>query len=739
MKLPRTHWLAGFLAATLSTLLFSGQRLGMELPLFADFFEGLERRTLDLRFLLRGPQPAGPECVIVAFDEKTYAEAPELNRKRHGWSRVIAAAKEAGARAIAVDAFFDSPEVILPEKLRQDIEAFLDGSPAPPVAAEPALALLRRVREETRGDERLEETIRAAGNVVLALHLGVSEGSKADEAALVRGKFGQVVPGPVPPPRARHVIASLPRFSRAAAALGSITAFEDQTFSTRALPMARALGSGVFAPLSLMALAAAEGTPRSATAFLGPSRSLSFGRHRVALDEDFQLLLNFRGAEGSFATYSAVDLVEERLAPGALHDKIVFVGITQFSHDKTRTPFSQTYPGVELHATAVDNVLRGDPLRRSPGWLDALSCLAFCLLLPLLYWPRLGLRPWVQLGLSLALVFGHLAAGQVAFSSLQLWTPTAAPLFAFSITWIACLAQAYLGEGLRRLRLRRMFAHFLSPEVIADLVEHQEDLVPGGEHRELSVLFSDIRDFTRLSEQTPPDALVRFLNAYFAPMTGTVLECGGLLDKYIGDAIMAVFGAPRRRADHARQAVRCALHMHRRLMEPGEELRIGSEPLRIGIGLNTGVAVAGLMGSSDHLSYTAVGDTVNLASRLEGLTKTYGVFCLAGEATRQAAGDEYCFREVDRVRVKGKSEPAAIFELLSGPDHVIAEYQDLPLFERAIAAYRAGRFAEAREHFIAFRQKNPADPVSALYLTRLAELGDTAPPGWDGVFTQRTK
>jgi len=739
LKLPRTHWLAGILAAALGTLFFSGQRIGLDIPGLADFVEGLERRMLDLRFLLRGPEPAGPECAIIAFDEKTYAESPELNRKRVGWSRVIAAAKAAGARAIAVDGFFDSPEVILPDELKKDIETFLDGMRDPPAILEPALSLLGRVREETRGDERLEETIRGAGNVVLALHAGIDPGPAVDDAALARGRFGQVVPGPIPPPRASHVMASLPRFCRAAAAMGTITTFEDQTFSSRALPMARAYKNGVFAPLSLMALAVSEGTPRGATAFLGPSRTLAAGRHRVALDRDYNLLLNFRGPEGSFATHSVADLVQGRLPPEALRDRIVLIGNTEFSHDKTRTPFSQTYPGVELHCTAIDNILRGDPLRRSPGWLDAILCLTLCLLLPLFYWPRLSLRPWSQMSLSLLALWGYLAAGQLAFSRFEIWASAAAPLFSFSVTWIACLAQAYLGEGLRRLRLRRMFAHFLAPEVIADLVEHQEDLVPGGERRELSVLFSDIRDFTQLSERTPPDELVRFLNAYFAPMTGAVLECGGLLDKYIGDAVMAVFGAPRRRPEHASQAVRCAIEMHRRLSQIESSLRLGPEPLRIGVGLNTGVAVAGLMGSRDHLSYTAVGDTVNLASRLEGLTKTYGVFCLAGEATRRAAGAEYGFREVDRVRVKGKSEPVAIFELLSGPDHAIAQYQELDLFVRAIEAYREGRFAEARSRFVAFGEKNPSDPVCALYLSRLAELGDAAPPGWDGVYTQRSK
>ena len=246
------------------------------------------------------------------------------------------------------------------------------------------------------------------------------------------------------------------------------------------------------------------------------------------------------------------------------------------------------------------------------------------------------------------------------------------------------------------------------------------------------MLFSDIRGFTEVAERLEPERLVALLNTYLTPMTRAVLARGGYLDKYIGDAVMAVYGAPVRCEDHVARALSTAVDMHRALVGLSGQLE---ETLSMGIGINTGEVVVGNMGATERFDYTAIGDAVNLASRLEGLTRVYDVQCLVGAETRAAAPASYQFREIDLVRVKGKERPVAVHELLAGPEGQIVEYAALDRFAAGLAAYRAGELAAARAAFAAFAEKNPADAVAKLYLERLAALGDAAPAGWDGVFS----
>jgi adenylate cyclase len=298
---------------------------------------------------------------------------------------------------------------------------------------------------------------------------------------------------------------------------------------------------------------------------------------------------------------------------------------------------------------------------------------------------------------------------------------------------------AYALEAVQRRRLRHAFGHYLADGVIEELLRNPGALALGGERRHLSVLFSDIRGFTSFSEKLAPDQLVKVLNTYLTPMTRAVLDSGGFLDKFIGDAVMAVFGAPVAEPRHPAQALACALRMHRALEEIKPALAGLGVEIEIGVGINSGDMSVGNMGSDEHFNYTVMGDAVNLASRLEGLTKSYGVYCLVGESTRAAAPPDFEFRELDLVRVKGKAQPVAIFELLGGPERRIASYRESERFSAGLTAYREGRFAAAREAFNAFALQNPEDPAARLYLERLSALGDAAPAGWDGVTVHTSK
>jgi adenylate cyclase len=291
----------------------------------------------------------------------------------------------------------------------------------------------------------------------------------------------------------------------------------------------------------------------------------------------------------------------------------------------------------------------------------------------------------------------------------------------------------WLSTDREKLRLRRTFRYYLSETVMTEMLEHPEQLKLGGEKRELTVLFSDIRGFTSISERTTPEALVRFVNGYLTPMTNIVFEEGGTLDKYIGDALMAFWGAPVAQEDHALRACRAAM----RFLEELERLRPGWREdgvgeVRIGVGVNTGPMVVGNMGSDVRFDYTVMGDAVNLASRLEGANKLFGTQVLLSEQTHAQVRDEVCARKLGSVRVRGKQQPTQVYELRHLGPATPAEAEAVAHFEAGVDAFGAKDFEKAERHFLAVQRLWPADGPSRRYLDEVAFLRLSPPgPDWD--------
>jgi adenylate cyclase len=311
------------------------------------------------------------------------------------------------------------------------------------------------------------------------------------------------------------------------------------------------------------------------------------------------------------------------------------------------------------------------------------------------------------------------------------------------------LALTYLlAEGYRNLVIekrsrfvQRAFSTYVAPSLVQVIMKDPKRLELGGEKRTITVLFSDIRGFTTLSEKLNPEQLVTLLNRYLGPMSDIVLEEQGTLDKYIGDAIMAEYNAPVDVPDHAARACRTALRMLDTLakLNEGFERDFGMR-LDIGIGLNTGEAVVGNMGTTLRFDYTAIGDTVNLSSRLEGQNKTYGTHIIVTEDTRHAAGGEFLFRPLDSIRVKGKHQPVQIFELMNFTERASAgEQERARQFAQALELYRVGRFNEAAASFESLSQANQQDAPAALYLRRCREYVAAPPEQWDGVYVAVSK
>ncbi|MBA3820170.1 MAG: adenylate/guanylate cyclase domain-containing protein, partial [Deltaproteobacteria bacterium] len=378
----------------------------------------------------------------------------------------------------------------------------------------------------------------------------------------------------------------------------------------------------------------------------------------------------------------------------------------------------------------AENILTGHILVGT-GWLATVGAtLLLGAIVCLAQLRRVRRRAWVPPLVALAAMVGYLALALVLFGRGTVM-PVAVPTVLAAFVLLAAAVGSLATEGREKAHLRSVFSQYVSRPVVDRILADPAKARLGGERKELTVLFSDIRGFSNFSEGMPPEELAAFLGEYLTPMTDLVLASGGTLDKYIGDAVMAIWGAPIDMTDHAARACEVALKMQEALVGLNRVWqRTGKPAVAIGIGLNTGVMAVGNMGSTARFEYTVLGDQVNLGSRLEALTKEYGVGILVGEATARAAGDAFGFREIDLVRLKGREQSAPVFELVGR-----AGKSD-PTFARALALYRERSFEEAQALFATLA----GDPAAAVMAARCVELAEAPPPiGWDGVYDQRSK
>jgi len=463
--------------------------------------------------------------------------------------------------------------------------------------------------------------------------------------------------------------------------------------------------------------------------------------------------LNFYGPPGSIPNipYNAVLKGGfATIAPTVLDftGKVVFVGFSDLydpgQPDRFYTVFTNDdgvdLSGVEIAATAFANLLTDRSLRPA----GALATAVILMLVGLLLGSGIYLLSAViAVPLALALTGLYIVAVQYAFNSMDLWLPLAIPvLVQLPIALFAGLLAQYLTEARSRRQLKSVFGQYVPPEIVDEMSRNpDEDFSVEGESRELSVLFCDIRGFTTISESLAADELKQLLNLFFTPMTKIIFEQRGTIDKYVGDMIMAFWGAPVQDPDHRLRAVRAALAMLDKLEDMQPEFRERNWPaVNIGIGINTGMMNVGDMGSEYRRAYTVIGDAVNLGSRLEGLTKYYGVRLIVSETTATGL-DRMLLRCLDRVKVKGKNEPVTIFEPLEPAAEVSTELeQEVRDSNRALDYYFAGEWGKARSAFRQLQDAMPQCKLYGLYLERITELqSQGVMPGWDGVFEHTSK
>ncbi|MGB9823000.1 CHASE2 domain-containing protein [Thermodesulfovibrio sp.] len=466
-------------------------------------------------------------------------------------------------------------------------------------------------------------------------------------------------------------------------------------------------------------------------------KSIKIGYETVPVNESGSLTLNYYGKAGTFKTLSAVDVMDGKVQ--IPEDSIIFIGATEIGiADIRSTPVDPVMPGVEISATAVSNILKKQYLIYN-AWvtlIDILFITVPAILLSFIF-TRVS-RTFLSLSIFMAFSFLTYLVNLFIFKNYFLNLSLIYPFAALSLCYV--LSEAYRNLIIEKKSrfLKKAFSSYVSPELVNIIMKNPYALKLGGEKRTITVLFSDIRGFTTLSEQLEPEKLVMFLNSYLDPMTKIILKHRGMLDKYIGDAIMAIYNAPVELPQHAQQAVLSALEMIQELKALNEKFKkIGFPEIDIGIGINTGEAVIGNMGTDMRFDYTAIGDPVNLASRLEGLNKFYGTRIIISESTFNALKqkEKFITRELDLIRVKGKKEPVKIYEVVENTAFEPA----IKDFEKALNLYRNCRFKEAMEIFSYIKEKFN-DKASVVYEERCKHYLQNPPASdWDKVYTAREK
>jgi len=482
--------------------------------------------------------------------------------------------------------------------------------------------------------------------------------------------------------------------------------------------------------------------------FYGPTGiwKISLGNKTAIFpDGRGQLLINYQGPWGTFPHHSIVDVIQRKFIPGTFQGKLVLIGATATGiGDLRATPFGGTdFPGVEIHANVIDNILNDRFLKRGAkqAAMDVLLILAFGI--PLGIWMALVSPRWMWFG---AFLFAPLVAVDYWAFLHGWWLNFTMPAGTLTANVLFVSLYRSLVEEKEKRRIRGEFGQFVSPEVVRRLLVDPRLVEP--KKTDITVMFSDIRGFTTISEKLDAQDLALFLNQYLSDMTRLVFENNGTLDKYIGDAVMAFWGAPFEEPGHAPKACKTALKMMDRVRELQTKWEAEGKPhLDIGIGLNSGLASVGRMGSALRYGYTALGDTVNLSSRLEGLNKDYGTHIIVNETTYAGAKDSgFVFRELDLIRVKGKLQPVTICELIgrTGEDSVYGTPEEtgkrLELFQKARALYSQRQWQASQDAFQAILGQWPDDGPSRAYWKRCQEyLFEEPPATWDGVFTMTHK
>jgi adenylate cyclase len=718
------------------------------------FFHQLDAIIYDARLRLTMPRTVDDRIVIVDIDEKSLA-----GEGRWPWRR--------DRLALMVDKLFDRYgaavagfDVVFAEKDESSGLAVLEDLSHKQFRDDPQFQnALEQVRPQLEYDKIFAVSLKKHP-VILGYYFSNDE---------VAGKYAAVnsLPQPVLPAGTfagkkidfiswNGYGANLSELQQAAAGAGHFNPIPDSTDGVnRRVPMLAKYKGAYYEPLSLAIMRTLLGFPKVEPDYasdqflhvgLGTQdfsrlEDLKVGPLRIPVDQNVSALVPYRGAQGSFKYISATDVLNDRLNAGELKDKIVLVGTTAPGlKDLRSTPVGVDYPGVEIHANLIAGMLDGN-IKQKPPYVLAVEVVllfftgfALTLLMPLLNPIR-------------ATIFTVIVLLLVLTTNIMVWhygnlvLPLASVLLLILALFALNMSYGYFTESRIKRQFTDLFGQYVPPELVDEMSKDPRRYNMEGKEENLTVLFSDVRGFTSISESLSAKELTAYINEYLTVMSMVIRNNRGTLDKYVGDAIMAFWGAPVADPAHHLNGVITGLQMQQQAMTLNEDFKKHGWPeFKIGIGLNSGIMRVGDMGSKLRRAYTVMGDPVNLGSRLEGITKDYGVGILVGEETKKAVKD-VVFREIDRVRVKGKDEPVLIYEPLGFEGQVDqAALDELKLFQRVLKLYRTQNWDMAELQLINLQKMAPSVQLYKLFLNRIKHFRTNSPQaGWDGVWVFESK
>ncbi len=709
------------------------------------FIDFLENYAYDARMLIGMKGGKDPRIVIVDIDEKSLAA-----EGRWPWSR--------NKMARLLDQLFDHYQVSLvgfdilfaePDK-SSGLEV-LEYLAANDLGGVPEFkSQLEQIRERLDYDNIFAKSM--SGRAVV---LGYYFNTVADAGGAIRSG---VLPSPTLTrndfriqPKVKSAIgygANLPELQANAVAAGHFNPDIDVDGIVRRVPLLYEFEGNYYESLSLAMSRQILGVdrlePLLADDIAGNYATVEWfrlGHIRIPVDEFAQAIVPYRGKQGSFPYVSATDVLNSQAAADILEDTIVLIGTSAPGlFDLRSTPVQNKFPGVEIHANLIAGIL-DQGIKELPKYVQGIEFihlfiagLIITLLLPFLtpVWSMLATTGLLLLSVAVNYIIWH---------EVNIVLPVAAVVAMILILLLLNMSYGFFFERRIKGQITDLFGQYVPPELVDEMSEDPASYIRDAEERELTVLFSDVRGFTTLSEGLTPKELSSLMNEFLSELTRVIHDHRGTIDKYMGDAIMAFWGAPVKDPDHAKHALTAGLAMIERMYALQDVFEERGWPrLYIGVGLNTGNMSVGNMGSRFRTAYTVIGDEVNLGSRLEGLTKEYGVELIVGENTKNALPD-YVFRELDLVRVKGKHKPIGIYQPLALYSDVSKEeLEELEHYQLALDTYRAKNWDDAEKLFEELKQKYEAREVYNVYLKRL-DFFRKNPPGtdWDGVFTFTTK
>ena len=715
------------------------------------FIQQLDNILFDYRLKLTMPRGVDDRIVILDIDEKSLKE-----EGRWPWSR--------NRLALLMDKLFDRDgvavagfDVVFAEKDESSGYKVLQELARKQLKDVPKFkSTLAQIKPQLDYDNLFAGKLRNR-NVVLGYYFthSVNSAEKNVSGALPEPTFspGTFNGRPVKFTQWNGYGGNLPELQENAAGAGDFNPQVDSDGEVRRVPMIVEYNGAYYESLSLAVMRTLLGSSKLTPGYADKCTngyvclesldlSSAQGNFRIPLDEDVSTLVPYRGERGSFRYVSITDVLHDRITPDELKDKIVLIGTTAPGlMDLRSTPVDTVYPGVEIHANMIAGIIDQNLKEKPPYAMGAelvllfITGVALSLLLPLLTPVKATLLTIVALGASLG---GNMAIWHYANLSLPLASGVLMILGLFALD----MSYGYFIESRTKRLISNLFGKYVPTELVDEMSKNPEQVVSmDGESREMTILFSDVRGFTTISEGLDPKELSQLMNAFLSPLSAVINKHHGKVDKYMGDCIMAFWGAPKPEPEHARNAILAGIEMQKKLHELQPEFKQRGWPeIHVGVGINTGKVSVGNMGSEVRVAYTVMGDAVNLASRLEGITKQYGVGVMVGENTKNAVPD-FVYRELDQVRVKGKKEPVAIYEPIC-PNGEVDEgvLDELKIFNQALKMYRAQNWDQAELQLDNLRHKFPDCKLYQVYTERVAYFRQN-PPGaeWDGVFDFLTK